>query len=314
MNQLRGWEGNRSGMTSSTAIGVCVHDTLDGVQVDLERAEALVRDGMVLLGQTFGAFRTELVVQQRELGAVVHLLQGAGGGHGFVDHMTLIVRRFMEDIIHVSTASMRLMGKIEQIRPDIEAVVGTTRKVSTMARRTRFVALNATVHSARSGAEGRTFRVVADQIKELANDAGLVSEEIQRIVAGANGRLGDVQAAMAGLASHDINAAVDGQSRVLGLLRSLDDTNQRVRIALAEVEAKAMETVKAFELEAKLREMFESLRHRLQALATVWDAWAKTQDEPPPEVVALFEALEPTLRKVSAVQQASMDEGTVELF
>ncbi len=301
-------------MTSATAIGVCVHDTLDGVQIDLERAERLVHEGMVVLGQTFGAFRTELSVQQRELGAVVELLQGAGGGQGFVDRMTLIVQRFMEDIIHVSTASMRLMGKIEQIRPDIEAIVGTTRKVSTMARRTRFVALNATIHSARSGVEGRTFRVVADQIKELANDAGLVSEEIQRIVAGANGRLADVQAAMARLASHDINAAVEGQSRVLGLLRSLDDTNQRVRSALAEVEAKAMETVKAFELEDQLRTLFEAMRKRLQALAAVWDAWAAMQGEPPPEVVAVFEALEPTLRKVSAVQQASMDEGTVELF
>jgi methyl-accepting chemotaxis protein len=287
---------------------------LDGVQADLMRAEGLVRDGMEVLGQTFGAFRTELAVQQRELGAVVELLQGAGGGQGFVDHMTLIVQRFMDDIIHVSTASMRLMGKIELIRPDIETIVGTTRKVSTMARRTRLVALNATIHSARSGSEGRTFRVVADQIKELANDAGLVSEEIRRIVGGATVRLGEVQAAMAGLASHDINAAVDGQSRVLGLLRSLDDTNQRVRSALAEVEAKALQTVKAFELEDELRALFESLRHRLQALASVWDAWAATQGAPPPEVSALFEALEPTLRKVSAVQQASMDEGTVELF
>ena len=72
--------------------------------------------------------------------------------------------------------------------------------------------------------------------------------------------------------------------------------------------------MKAFELEDQLRTLFESMRQRLQALAAVWDAWAATQGEPLPEVVAVFEALEPTLRKVSAVQQASMDEGTVELF
>jgi methyl-accepting chemotaxis protein len=301
-------------MTSTSSISSCVHDSITGVQEDLARAEGLVRDGMVVLGQTFGAFRTELVVQQRELGAVVELLQGSTRATGFVEHMKVIVERFMEDIIHVSAASMRLMGRVDEMTPDIEAIVTTTRKVSTMARRTRFVALNATIHSARSGFEGRTFRVVADQIKELANDAGLVSEEIQRIVGGANVRLGDVRKAMTGLASHDVNGAVEGQSRVLELLQTLDATNRRVRAALAEVEANAVQTLKAFELEDQLGALFAATRRRLEALAVVWEAWAAQHGEPPAEVVALFEALEGTLRKASAVQQTSMDAGTVELF
>ncbi|MDX2013267.1 MAG: methyl-accepting chemotaxis protein [Myxococcaceae bacterium] len=301
-------------MTSTAIITTCVHETLGGIQQDLERAEGLVRDGMLTLGQTFGAFRTELVVQQRELGAVVELLQGGGSSLGFVDRMTVIVERFMDDILHVSAASMRLMGRIDEMGPDIEAIVTTTRKVSTMARRTRFVALNATIHSARSGFEGRTFRVVADQIKELANDAALVSEEIQGIVAAANGRLADVRVAMVGLASHDVNGAVEGQSRVIELLRTLDETNRRVRSALAEVEASAVQTVKAFELEDQLRTLFGTTRRQLEALASVWDAWAAGQGEPPAEVAALFESLEGTLRKASAVQQTSMDAGTVELF
>ncbi|MCU0695260.1 MAG: methyl-accepting chemotaxis protein [Myxococcaceae bacterium] len=281
---------------------------------DLERAEGLVRDGMLTLGQTFGAFRTELVVQQRELGAVVELLQGAGSTHGFVERMKAIVERFMDDILHVSAASMRLMGRIDDMVPDIEAIVLTTRKVSTMARRTRFVALNATVHSARSGFEGRTFRVVADQIKELANDAALVSEQIQQLVAVSNGRLADVRVAMIGLASHDVNGAVEGQSRVIELLRTLEDTNRRVRAALAEVEASAVQALKAFELEEQLGALFTAMRRRVEALASVWEAWAARQGEPPAEVVALFESLEGTLRKVSAVQQTSLDAGTVELF
>jgi hypothetical protein len=301
-------------MTSTAIISTCVHDSIVAVQEDLARAEGLVRDGMVVLGQTFGAFRTELVVQQRELGAVVELLQGSTRATGFVERMKVIVERFMEDIIFVSAASMRLMGRVDEITPDIEAIVTTTRKVSTMARRTRFVALNATIHSARSGFEGRTFRVVADQIKELANDAGLVSEEIQRIVAGASVRLGDVRKAMTGLASHDVNGAVEGQTRVLELLQTLDATNRRVRAALAEVEANAVQTLKAFELEDQLGALFAATRRRLEALAVVWGAWAAQQGEPPAEVVALFESLERTLRKPSAVQQTSMDAGTVELF
>jgi hypothetical protein len=298
----------------TSAITSCVHETLAGVRHDLERAEGLVRDGMLTLGQTFGAFRTELVVQQRELGAVVELLQGAGSTHGFVERMKAIVERFMDDILHVSAASMRLMGRIDDMVPDIEAIVLTTRKVSTMARRTRFVALNATVHSARSGFEGRTFRVVADQIKELANDAALVSEQIQQLVAVSNGRLADVRVAMIGLASHDVNGAVEGQSRVIELLRTLEDTNRRVRAALAEVEASAVQALKAFELEEQLGALFTAMRRRVEALASVWEAWAARQGEPPAEVVALFESLEGTLRKVSAVQQTSLDAGTVELF
>lgn len=302
-------------MTSAAQVREVVASALRGTADDLTRANALVEDGMQALGSAFEVFRSQLGLQQRELAAVFELLKGEEDGLGFVERMNRIVSRFVDDLVVVSAASMRMMARVEEMRPDIEGIVLNIRRVESMARKTRFVALNATIHSARTGPSGRTFRVVADQVKALADDAGGVSAQVRDLVTNVNTRLGQLREGMSAMAAHDMTAAVESQQRIVSLLASLEYTNRRVSEVLAEVERAATETMAAFELRTAVTKALDEASARLSPLLSLWDEWAKGQpDELPPGVQALFTQLEPALTKASAVKQDSLDAGTVELF
>jgi transposase-like protein len=302
-------------MTSATEVRDVVAKALQGVSDDLIRARSLVHDGVASLGASFETFRSQLVLQQKELSGVVDMLRGEGRGDGFVERMNRIVNNFVEDLVVVSASSMRLMARVEEMRPEIEAIVLNIRKVESMARKTRFVALNATIHSARTGHAGRTFRVVADQVKALADDAGVVSAQVRGLVTQVSERLQQLREAMSALASHDMNAAVEGQQKVITLLATLDETNQRVASALADVSRAATETAAAFQLESQVNAALQDAVVRLGPLVKLWEEWVSQQPEAlPPEVAALFDSVRPVLERATAVQQKSLEAGTVELF
>lgn len=300
---------------TTAAVRGAVQTAFGAARDEIARARGLVHDGMVSLGQSFDVFRQLLSAQHAELDAVVRLLEGEAGRGGFVLKMEQIVGRFVEDLVVVSAASMRLMQKIEEMSPDIVAVVQGIRRVESMSRKTRFVALNATIHSARTGPAGRTFRVVADQVKALAEDAAEVSQRVHRLVDSVSERLVVVRESMSTLAAHDMNGAVAGQRRVVELLASLDGTNAKVSGALAQVERAAVEALKTMELEARVTGALDRASSRLGPLVALWDAWlAEVGDTLPPEVAARFAELEPAITKASAVKQTSLDAGTIELF
>jgi methyl-accepting chemotaxis protein len=269
---------------------------------------------MEALCGSFAVFRELLVVQQQELAAVVDALKGESQRGGFVAKMSAIVSQFVRDLSLVTTASVRLLRRVDEMTPDVDAVVQTIRKVESMAHKTRFVALNATVHSGRSGAEGRTFRIVADQVKALAEDAQGLSELVRTLVKGVHDKLSEVRKAMEELSGHDLNGAVDGQQKALVLLSSLDETNVRFRQALEEVERRAHRTIEAFEVERQVAHLLESAERQLSVLEQVWQVFVREREAPPSGCLALFEQLEPLLQSAAAVKQTSIEAGSVELF
>jgi methyl-accepting chemotaxis protein len=58
--------------------------------------------------------------------------------------------------------------------------------IRSFAMQTRLIALNAAIEAARAGASGRSFAVVAAEVRTLAASVSSATEEIERVVASNN--------------------------------------------------------------------------------------------------------------------------------
>ncbi len=73
---------------------------------------------------------------------------------------------------------------MQELGHDAEEIGNVIASISDIADQTRMLALNATIEASSAGAAGKTFAVVAAEIKELARQTGQASEEIRKKITG----------------------------------------------------------------------------------------------------------------------------------
>jgi methyl-accepting chemotaxis protein len=119
----------------------------------------------------------------------------------------------------------QILGQISElgdISDRISAMVDAIRRI---ASQTNLLALNATIEAARAGEAGRSFAVVAGEVRKLADDSRSATESIDQIVTEVRD-LSDATIECANSASEEVESA---KSKVTGL-------DQGIAAILAEVQ------------------------------------------------------------------------------
>lgn len=102
----------------------------------------------------------------------------------------------------------------------INSFVGVIKKISSQ---TRLLSLNASIEAARAGESGRGFVVVADQIRNLADDSSNAAGEINKLVDGINS-----QAESSAISTEQARDIVDEQSelvnRSIGIFNNMQES------------------------------------------------------------------------------------------
>ena len=106
----------------------------------------------------------------------VHTRGSAQNGASVIENSILMIDRIAQGMGAVSTDISRLNNQSESI----DDMVETIRK---FAMQTRLIALNAAIEAARAGASGRSFAVVAAEVRNLAASVSSATEEIEQVVA-----------------------------------------------------------------------------------------------------------------------------------
>jgi len=128
----------------------------------------------------------------------------------------------------------QIMGQISElsdISDRISKMVDTIRKI---ASQTNLLALNATIEAARAGEAGRSFAVVAGEVRKLAEDSRAATESIDRIVTEVR-ELTEATIEVADSASGEVESAkthiteVDGS--ISSVLNDLQIVQQSVGVA-----------------------------------------------------------------------------------
>ena len=161
-------------------------ERLQGVESDaaaaLVRQDRAVRNLAVSTQQISGAAAEISSTSERLLDATSQVTDiareaatVAGRGRGGLDSMTAS----MQQLDAAMNAFNRKLATISQRAGGITAVVTTISKV---AEQTNLLSVNATIEAEKAGESGRGFRIVAQEIRRLADQTALATKDIERMV------------------------------------------------------------------------------------------------------------------------------------
>lgn len=92
------------------------------------------------------------------------------------------MRLLMEAVNDISEAFKNLSSRITTFNTNIKEVYSITNIINSIADQTNLLALNASIEAARAGEAGRGFTVVANEVRELAEQTKTSSEHITKLV------------------------------------------------------------------------------------------------------------------------------------
>ncbi len=110
--------------------------------------------------------------------AVAQAVQARGAINDSTQRLRHSTQEVVDLIDHVSTIQTQL-GGFNDALTSVSSVAGSISKITSQ---TNLLALNATIEAARAGDAGRGFAVVAQEVKKLAQEAGVATQRINQSI------------------------------------------------------------------------------------------------------------------------------------
>ena len=296
-----------------------IHAATSMIRNDLERARTMVRDATARLSRSFDALHAAAANQREALQNVATAFYDPeNGGRSFASSTEALMRQFVDEVVRVSRDSVRIIDQLAELSAQVSGIVVSADAIDGLARETRFIAFNARIETHRAGDAGRTFKVVADEVKRLANASSTLSNQIRSNVSECNSQLAQVHKTSAGLASHDLSRAIESHRGLSAAIGQLDTINQELDSMLETVSMSVAEAVRALQFEDMVTQIINATVKRVEQLGelsvrAVQLLERSPQGERAAPIVALLAEMQSLGDRV-AVQQSTVEQGSVELF
>ena len=300
---------------SRAQMGEAFRTALEVCCGNLERARGLVTDAVAQLLASFLSLRKLVDHQHAVLLSITDSLRQNGKTEGFTGATIHLVHEFVEQVVRVSHESMRIIDQLHTTGGHVDTIVEHADKIDDLARETRFIAMNARIETQRAGESGRTFKVVAEEVKRLAKASSELSVRIRREVSECHSSLQTTHRTAAGLAGHDMTSAIESRGAIVGAIEKLGEVNTTLQETLVSVGAMVDDAVRALQFEDMVTQLLVDTINRLRKLSLMSNEMlgGSRRDEDSQQLAALSLELK-GLSHVGSVSQASVDHGSVELF
>lgn len=297
------------------AVREAFRGALDVCCGNLERARSLVSDAVAKLLATFLGLRNVVDHQHAVLLTITDSLRQNGKGEGFTGATIQLVHEFVEQVVRVSHESMRIIDQLHTTGGHVDTIVEHADKIDDLARETRFIAINARIETQRAGESGRTFKVVAEEVKRLARASSDLSVRIRREVSECHASLQLTHRTAAGLAGHDMSTAIESRGAIVGAIEKLAEVNTTVQETLVSVGQMVDDAVRALQFEDMVNQLLTDTVQRLRKLSNMTGEMLGSGGASSSiEHSALLSQELQGLSRIGSVSQATVEQGSVELF
>lgn len=288
------------------------------IRQDLERARTVTRDATARLDRSFRSLQDATNLQREALQDVTAAFYKESSTTSFAASSEAMMRQFVDELVRVSRDSMRMFEQLTELSTKVDSITDCADAIDGLARETRFIAFNARIETHRAGDAGRTFKVVADEVKRLANASSTLSNQIRLGVSGCQTELVTARKTATGLASHDMSHAIDSHRGLIAAISKLDTANTDLDKMLENVTINVSEAVRALQFEDMVTQILNATASRVDRLGEISiQALNVIERGHNGDRVGRMRELVGDLTKLStnlAVQQQSVDQGSVELF
>lgn len=159
-------------------------------------------------------------------------------------------------------SQQQILGKIEQIERFAQAI-------DKLTSQTNLLALNARIEAERAGAAGRTFTVVAGEVRNVANSIRDLSSQMKTEIAEITSFVREGSAAIGSVAAMDMTADLEAKEEIDHTLDGISDQN--VALASLIIESLAVsrtieETVAAIVTDIQFEDRIRQQLERAEAL------------------------------------------------
>lgn len=97
----------------------------------------------------------------------------------YVSKIYAMLEEIIKALVWITEGTTKTLEDIEGLKNHSESVDNLMGRVNFIAKQTELLALNAAIEAARAGEAGMGFMVVADEVRELALEAGILNHSMQ---------------------------------------------------------------------------------------------------------------------------------------
>lgn len=189
---------------------VRTHQTVEDMMVSLRRLDTLIDEQAAQMNRssaTIGGMLDGVAQVTRSLGENARNMEAlaAASSSG---------RSELADVV----------GKIRDVARESEGLVEISRIIESIAAQTNLLAMNAAIEAAHAGVHGRGFRVVADEIRKLAESAAAQAMTISTSLRNVQGAMGGIH-----LATESVMTTFEG---IDGRIQQVSDRELDIREAM----------------------------------------------------------------------------------
>ncbi|WP_158044322.1 methyl-accepting chemotaxis protein [Skermanella pratensis] len=167
---------------------------LDALATEVRRTSDLVESSTLEISSRFRDLATSAQEQTKRVEDIIAVANSVTiDGEAIpldrvVATMQQILVEMVNNIVNLSKQAMTMVYVLDDVVRDVGEVEKSIADIDTINRQTNFLALNATIEASRAGEAGRTFAVVANEVRHLSKAtgdlAGRMRDKVGAVVVG----------------------------------------------------------------------------------------------------------------------------------
>ena len=318
------------------SLATSIDDQIETINGELERNKMLVKEAVTGISDSFKYLKSITERQQEIINRVIEHNQNLGDEDkttikSFVIDSGKILDDFVNVIVNTSKQSLETMSYTDNMVAQFDGIFKLLEQVESLASQTNLLALNAAIEAARAGDAGRGFAVVANEVRSLSVSSTELNQDIREEIGKAKETIASLRGAVEAMASADMTSTLEAKDKVSVMMDHVSDVNQYSNDAVTELGQMAPQIndsvalgVRSLQFEDLTYQSLDSLKANLSMLTRIKNEVERCQLSDELQLKDNFKQLIATCDEVRStsqsansrrsVEQASMDEGDVELF